>query len=528
MRTRLIALSAKISTFRRELETRSKDLPEGRRVEFRIGVNSGDVIEDWGDIYGDGVNVAARLEALADPGGICISEAVRTAVGKRLSLDYEDMGAQEVKNIEEPVRAFRVVMAIRRNPTTEKLEPDSGLPEKPSIAVLPFTNMSGDVEQEYFSDGITEDIITELSRFRELQVIARHSSFFYKGKAALIRDIGETLNVGDVLEGSVRKAADRGRITAQLIDASSEVHIWADRYDRNVDDVFEVQDEVTRAIVGALAGQVKISSQRRATRSPIRSSVYDYVLRGQAIVSVSEEANGRARGMYESAISLDSACARAHTGIAGALLLDWMSGWGDLQADTLGIALAKAKVALELDDSDLKTRWELGKIHLYRREFEQAEIHLRQALVLNPNDSDVMAVLAMLFTYSGNPRQAIGQLSMARELNPFHPAWYLWFLGFAQYTARDYESAVVTLNETLESGPQFVKPRRHLATCYAQLDDMASAKLEVDQILELDSSFGVDSLISKLPFLHEEDREHYVSALIRSGLPHSKGVLQNK
>jgi adenylate cyclase len=353
-----------------------------------------------------------------------------------------------------------------------------------------------------------------------LQVIARHSAFFYKSKAATIRDIGESLKVRYVVEGSVRKSGDRVRITAQLIDASSEAHIWADRYDRNVDDVFEVQDEVTRAIVGVLAGQVKQSSQRQATRNPTSSRVYDYVLRGQAIISESEEANMRARDMYEKAISLDPACARAHAGLAGALLLDWMSGWGNPQADTLELAFAKAKEALTLDDSDLETRQELSKIHMYRREFEQAEIHLRQALTLNPNDSDVMAVLAMLFTYLGTPRDAIRYLSAARELNPFHPAWHLWFLGFAQYTAREYGRAVATLNETIESGPQFVTPHRHLAACYVQLDDMALAHNEAKQILELDPNFKVDSLIPKLPFKHDEDRHHYLSALIKAGLPH--------
>jgi Flp pilus assembly protein TadD len=223
--------------------------------------------------------------------------------------------------------------------------------------------------------------------------------------------------------------------------------------------------------------------------------------------------------MYEKAISLEPACARAHAGVAGALLLDWTSGWGDPKADTLGLAFAKAKEALALDDSDLKTRWELGKIHMYRREFEQAEIHLRQALTMNPNDSDAMAVLAMLFTYLGTPQDAICYLSTARELNPFHPAWHLWFLGFAQYTAKEYELAVATLNETIESGPQFVTPHRHLAACYVLLDDMTLAHHEARLILDLDPNFRVESLIPKLPFKHDEDRQHYLSALIKSGLP---------
>ena len=487
------------------------------KIRLRIGINLGDVIIDGDDIYGDGVNVAARLQALAEPGVVAMSSTVHEQVRRRVEAGFEPLGPKQLKNIAEPVEVWQWTA----NGVEHGVSPAARLtpPNKPSIAVLPFDNLSGDPEQEYFADGITEDIITELSRFRELHVIARHSTFFFKGKAAMVRDIGDSLKVEYIVEGSVRKSGGRIRITAQLIDASSETHIWAGRYDRNVDDVFEVQDEVTRAIIGVVAGQVKQSSQRQAARNPTSARVYDYVLRGQAIISESGEANRLARKLYEKAISLDPSCARAHAGVAGTLLLDWMSGWGEPQMDTLGLAFTKAKEALALDDSDLKTRWELGKIHMYRREFEQAEIHLRQALILNPNDTDVMAVLAMLCTYSGKPRQAIHYLLTAKELNPFHPAWYQWFLGFAQFNARQYEQAVATLRETIESGPKFVTPHRHLAACYAQLGKMVLAHKEVEQILELDANFGVDSLIPKLPFEQDEDLQHYLNALTKAGLP---------
>lgn len=244
------ATSAAIA-IQRSLEVRNRDLPDNRKVAFRIGVNSGDVIEDRGDIYGDGVNVAARLESLAKPGGICISDAVRTAVGQRIEFDYEDIGEQKVKNILEPVRAYRVSVAEHGravSPNGSKPE----IPDKPSIAVLPFTNMSGDPEQDYFSDGITEDIITALSRISDLFVIARNSSFVYKDKPKRIVDVAGELGVRYVLEGSVRKAGNRVRVTSQLIDANAEHHLWAERYDRDLDDIFAIQDEITHKVTVAL------------------------------------------------------------------------------------------------------------------------------------------------------------------------------------------------------------------------------------------------------------------------------------
>ena len=247
-----------------ELRSKNEDLSDDRKVQFRIGVNSGDVIEDRGDIYGDGVNVAARLEALADPGGICISDAVRTAVGKKLDFIYEDTGEQEVKNIEEPVRTYKVVMESKEKPDIASAElPALELPEEPSIAVLPFTNMSGDPEQEYFSDGITEDIITALSRISGLLVIARNSTMVYKGKAVDVKQVGCEQGVRYVLEGSVRKAGNRIRVTAQLIDATTGHHLWADRYDRELDDIFAVQDEITQKITVEMRVQIAEGEQVR-------------------------------------------------------------------------------------------------------------------------------------------------------------------------------------------------------------------------------------------------------------------------
>jgi adenylate cyclase len=275
------ALSGAVA-IQNELETRNQELPDERKLQFRIGVNLGDVIEDREDIYGDGVNVAARLESLADPGGICISESVRTAVGKRLELGFEFMGEQEVKNIAELVSAYRVVPhSPETNQATTSSPRNTEIPDKPSIAVLPFTNMSGDPEQEYFSDGITEDIITELSRFSALFVIARHSSFVFKGQTIDLKEVGDRLGVRYLVEGSVRKAGNRVRITAQLIDATTGDHIWAERYDRGIEDIFEVQDEVTHAIVATLPGQIEKAVAERTGRKRTESmTAYDCLLRG--------------------------------------------------------------------------------------------------------------------------------------------------------------------------------------------------------------------------------------------------------
>ncbi|MDX1488289.1 MAG: haloacid dehalogenase type II, partial [Acidiferrobacterales bacterium] len=256
------ALSSAVA-IQKELATRNQNLPDSRRVQFRIGVNLGDVIEDRGDIYGDGVNVAARLESLAEPGGICISDAVRAAVGKKLDLDYEDLGAQEVKNIEDPVRAYRVAMGDKETPEVRTPgQPSLELPDKPSIAVLPFTNVSGDPDQDYFSDGISEDIITELSRLPELFVTARNRSFAFRDKPIDIVEVGAKLGVGFVVEGSVRKAGKRVRVTAQLVDAATGNHIWVERYDRELEDVFAVQDDLCRTIVSTLAGRLRVATQK--------------------------------------------------------------------------------------------------------------------------------------------------------------------------------------------------------------------------------------------------------------------------
>ena len=350
------ALSAAVA-IQNEINTRNQDVDDDRKLQFRIGVNLGDVIEDRGDIYGDGVNVAARLESLAEPGGICISESVRLALGSKLPLEFDCMGEQEVKNIAEPVLAYRAASqdstthaAVRHKPTPAKLS------EKPSVAVLPFVNMSDDAEQEYFSDGITEDIITGLSRFREICVIARGSSFAFKDKLVDVTEAAKELGVQYVLEGSVRKSANRVRITAQLIDGTTGNHLWAENYDRVLEDVFAVQDDVAQTIISTLVGRLEEESRERASRkSAANLSAYDYFLRGKHCWPDwrgSKEMKLQAREMFEKAMELDPEYAAAYIGLAESYMAEFWSSW-TTDRDAAGArAFEHARKAVELDTRD--------------------------------------------------------------------------------------------------------------------------------------------------------------------------------
>ncbi len=314
------AMSAAVAV-QSELKARNKSLPDERKLEFRIGVNLGDVIEDRGDIYGDGVNVAARLESLAEPGSICISESVRTAIGKRLDLVYEDMGEQEVKNIAEPVRAYKASMNSDEQPdAAELVELVTGLPDKPSIAVLPFANMSNDPDQEYFADGIAEDIITALSQIKQWFVVARNSSFAYKGRNVDIRKIAKDLGVRYVLEGSVRRGGNRLRITGQLIEADTGTHVWADRFDGDLDDVFALQDKITESVVGAIEPSLRRAEIERSKRKPPESmGAYDLYLKALPhIYAMRPDDNEQALGLLHKAIELDPNYAPALTYLAWA------------------------------------------------------------------------------------------------------------------------------------------------------------------------------------------------------------------
>ena len=464
------ALSSAVA-IQTELSSRNNGVPDERRVHFRIGVNLGDVIEDRGDIYGDGVNVAARLESLAEPGGICISESVRAALGTKLPLEFKCMGEQQVKNIAEPVVAYRAALQAKREAEQTSAQTTNKQSGKPSIVVLPFLNLSGDPEQEYFSDGVTEEIITGLSRFRELFVIARTSSFTLKGQSVDISETASKLGVQYVLEGSVRKAGNRVRVTAQLIDATTGGHLWAENYDRALEDVFAVQDDVAQTIVATLMGRLEEASRERALQKRTTSlSAYDYWLRGKHFFvdwKGTEEDFRQAKELFEKATELDPDFAPAYVGLAGIHLKEWEWGLSDTPEETAERAVEFARRAVELDDRDSNARLILASVYLkVRSNFELAEAQIEKAIELNPNDYWNYCFKSYFLTCSGNLEEGISCGHDAIRRNPFVPDGCLWNIGFAEYFAGQYDRALATFGK-ISSAIDEVDAC--VAACYAQL-----------------------------------------------------------
>jgi TolB-like protein/Flp pilus assembly protein TadD len=493
----------------------NNDQSEVRQIVLRIGVNLGDVMVEGSDLYGEGVNIAARLESIAEPGGIFISGTTYDHIRSKVKVSFHDLGAQNLKNIAEPVRSYRVL----NMPSIAVPAATTGT-DKPSIAVLPFTNMSGDPDQEYFSDGITEDIITELSRFRSLLVIARHSSFAFKGKAVTVQQVGRELGVEYVLEGSVRRLGNRVRITAQLIDARTSAHIWAERLDRDMDDLFAMQDEVTERIVTTIAHRLERTEQERAAgKRPEAMRAYDYILRARAIVSETAEANLQSRALYEKALALEPTSILALTGVAWSHFIDWVSRWSGPADDALERAYRLARQALALDSTDYRVHLLLGTILANRRQYAEALLHYQQAMALNSNDADGAAHMGNLLIAMGRFSEALDWFRRAVRLSPLHPAWYLYGIAEAHYGARQYEEAIGPLRTAVNRFPTFITPRRHLAAAYAQMGRLDEARAEIVEILKLDPSVCLALYRERLRYEKVEDLEHYLGGLRKAGLP---------
>jgi adenylate cyclase len=502
----------------RHIARKNQDLPEKDRLEFRIGVNLGDVIVDRGDIYGDGVNVAARLESLAEPGGICVSGAVLAAMANRLPFACHYLGEQKIKNIEVPVRVYRVCWdssSTREQSDQHPIE----ISNRPSLVVFPFVNASGDDSLDYLSDGFTEDIITELSRFRDVFVISRNSSFTYKGKRIRPPDVGMELGVDYLVEGSVRMAGKHIRVTAQLIDVRTDHLIWAERYDREFTDLYVVQDQITRSVASTVVGRLVMSAEDRAAHTASQDMrAWDYVLRAQHMVCDTREHNLNARRQYQQAIELDPECARAHCGLAVCHLIDWVSHWAEGPEASYEQALACVQRAVVLDQADSKAHWVMAELLLFRRDFDGTREHVAKALALNPDDADAHAIRGLYFIYTGDPAGAIDSLATAMRLNPLYPAWYLWFTGFAYYTAKNYQAALAPLREASRRNPSFISPRLKLAATHARLGNAEEAKKTVAEILSINSAYNV-ALEANRPFRDPADLEHYLAGLRLAGLP---------
>jgi TolB-like protein len=490
-------------------------------MQFRIGINVGDVLTEDGRLYGDGVNIAARVEGLADAGGICLSEAAYTQVKNKLALGYEYIGEQQVKNIAEPVRVYRVQLTPKAVvPTTSTEEGATlALPDRPSIAVLPFTNMSGDSEQEYFSDGITEDLITDLSKLSGLFVIARNSVFTYKGTAVDVGEVSRKLGVRYVVEGSVRKAGNRVRINAQLIDATTGGHLWAERYDRELQDIFALQDEVAQKIVFALKIQLTPEEQARFRQAPTSNlDAYDYFLRGQAYFwGLAREANVQARQLFERAIELDPQYAGAYAVLGWTYLMEWVSQWSP-DPQTLAQAFVLAQRAVVLNDSLPVAHTVLGLVHLFQKQHEQAIAEGKRAITLDPNYAEGYLRLGTIFSLAGRPEEAIGLVEKALRLNPHDPVFYVFNLGLAYRLTYRHEEAIAAFKRVLSRNPDYWSAHTELLVAYSESGQQAEAQAEAAEILRINPNFSLEVLGQRLPFKDQAELERLLAALRKAGL----------
>jgi adenylate cyclase len=506
----------------RRMARRNADVSPARWMQFRIGINLGDVIVEENDIFGDGVNVAARLEMPAEPGGICVSGAVRDQVGDRLDdIAFEDLGDQIVKNIARPIRVFRV--RLEPNATTapegaKDAAVATTIAKKPSIAVLPLVNMSGDPEQEFFADGLTEDIITELSRFRELLVISRNSTFVHKGKAVKVQEVAREFGVDYVLEGSVRKAGDRIRVTVQLIDAETDRHIWAERYDRQLEDIFAIQDEMTRAIVATLPGRVEAATHDRAKRKPTDNmAAYECVLAAKVLHHRStREDNAEAQRLLNRALALDPNYAHAHAWKACVLGQTWVYDWCADREVTFQQVAAELEITLALDDNDSDVHRILAALNLNRDDHDKAAYHQERALALNPNYDLVVVQQGELLTWLGRPGEGIDWIKKAMRLNPYHPERFWNHLGRACYCAEKYAEAA-------EAFSRITRPdhthHAFLAATFARMGNAVAATAHAAEVLKREPKFSVAVYLATQHYKREVDRRRHEAGLLSAGLP---------
>ena len=507
------------------LRAKNAMLSETRRMEFRIGINLGDVIEEGDTIYGDGVNIAARLEGLAEPGGICISESAYQQIENKLPLRYDYLGEHEVKNIAKPVRVYKAQIEPEAAPSRPHFEVASKekmafpLPDKPSIAVLPFVNMSRDPEQEYFSDGITEEIITALSKVPNLFVIASNSTFTYKAKPVKVKQVSEELGVRYVVEGSVRKTGDRVRITAQLIDALSGHHLWAERYDRDLKDVFALQDEITMKVITAL--QVELTTGEMAGRIAKGTRNLDafikYMVAFELFNRLTKEGNAQARKILEEAIALDPEYSRLYMGLAITHIYDVWFGTTESPEQSLARAFELAQKAISLDDSNAAAYSVLGQVYAMKRQYDQAIAECERAVSLDPNSAENLMRLGTVLNYAGRAGEAIPYLQNAIRLNPLPTANYFVQLAFAYRESREYEKAIEAAKKALQREPNTQSPYIHMTISYIRLGREEEARASAAEILRINPRFSLERYAKILPF-SQPVADRVVEDLRKAGL----------
>ena len=505
--------------FQEGMADRNSDTPEDRRIEFRIGVNLGDVMVQDDDVFGDGVNIAARLEGLAEPGGVVVSGKVHEEIRTKVDFSFDDLGPQVVKNIAEPIHAFRI-LGYATTTTTNVALP---LPDKPSIAVLAFDNMSGDPEQEYFSDGIAEDIITEISKISGLFIIARNSSFSYKGRALEVKRVARELGVKFVLEGSVRKAANRVRITAQLVDGSTGGHLWAERYDRDLTDIFEVQDDVTRQIVGAL--KINLSEAEKtliAGGGTTDVEAHDLFLKGRGLMfgpRRDREMFVQAMGYFRDAIEIDRNYAGAYAGLAMGYALDHQNHWSDRPETSLDQAQLFVDKAISKDELDPFPHYVAAVVATWKKDYERWAREDERALELNPNFSLALGNLGSLHIYTGEPTKAIPYYERAMRLDPAaQHGQYVHFLGMAYLVAGEYETAASYFKDRIVINPTTDLSRALLASTLGHLDQPKEAHRIWRELKEINPAYSHVDHFGRLPFRDPADTERLTDGLRKAGL----------
>jgi adenylate cyclase len=491
-------------------------------IVLRIGINLGDVITDGKDIYGDGVNLAARLEPLAEPGGVCISSIVNESIGNRIDVRFQDGGEITVKNIDRPIRVWRWQPAgAAANSQKPNVANPAAKAATASIAVLPFTNMSGDAEQEYFSDGISEDIITDLSKIAGLLVIARNSSFTYKGRSVDVRAVGRELGVRSVLEGSIRRAGQRVRITAQLIDLESGGHLWGERFGRDLTDIFEVQDDVTHRIVDALKVTLSPAEKARLAESePSNIDAYDCFLRGRELMLGKEKNRATFEGaisFLRKALTLDQNYSQAYACLAFAHIFDYQNRWSDDPDNSLQLAKQYAQQAVEKDENEPLGHCVAGLAALFERDVARAKSEVDLALRLNPNLAIAHNLLGNIRIYSGQPLEAVPAIEHAMRLDPAFRHQSLHFLGTAYLFAEKYEAAAALLRERIMLVPETDFSRVALASALGHLGQVDEAGRIWAELKEVNPKYSFNEYIGRRP-LRADDADRLASGLAKAGL----------
>ena len=495
---------------------------EANPIQFRIGINVGDIIIEGEDIYGDGVNIAAPLEGIAEPGGISISEDAWRQVQGKVTANFVDAGEQTLKNIARPVRVYRLDLVPKPVAASKVPRPTLELPDKPSIAVLAFTNMSGDPEQEYFSDGISEDIITDLSKLSELHVIARNSTFIYKGKPVDVKQVGRDLGVRYVLEGSVRKAGNRVRVTGQLIDATSGAHIWADRFDRDLTDIFAVQDELTQEIIAAL--KIKLSAAEKALivgSGTTNVDAHDSFLRGRELMFGPAEKD---RAMFDQsiayfrrAIELDPNYAAPYAGLGMMYILDYQNHWSDTPGASYELAERMVNELIAKDDKDPFSHFVAATVALWKKDHERWAAEVDRALALNPNYALAVSSRGQVHIFTGEPAKAIPYIERAIRLDPAQQL-YRHFLGTAYFVAGNYETAAAVFKDRIAMTPSTDLSRAFLASALGHLGRLDEARQIWRELKEINPRYSYVDHFGRLPFKNPTDADKFTDGLRKAGL----------